>query len=605
MAPRTPHVHHTTGPTRPTSPSGPAGPGGATSQSSPGGAAAGPPPVPPVRSGWGRWSQAWTRQAHILAGRTDLTVTVAPGAGHGSPACFFPARAAIEVDADLIGDPTVTDPRRPGHKKTVPTAYGALVHEAAHARASHWTSPPGTPPVLTLVADLLEESRAENRQRRSRPRDKQWLRHAVTQIIDTNDAPTDTHFNAAYAAGLLLARVDARILTSADVTKVRAAVTRVLGRPRLRKLRTIWRAALATGDTDGAAMHAHARDWCAVLGIDPDQQPAIPDPNAGTSTRIAEAIAAVLDAIAGRIPSPGPSEPDPPGSPNSPFPSPPPSTRDSGTGHSGSRRSGTGDSGLGHPGASVTVSPIPARWTPRSPRPAEQQAAGQLAALLRRARTREPVRTPIATVVPPGRLNARAAVTAAAQASAGALPTAQPWRRTVQRPAPEPELKIAVLIDVSGTMRAFAPPMSSAAWILAHAAVRVHAASTTIAFGRAVTVLTAPGQRPTHVHDLQATDNAHRFNDAVAVADRLLGLTTPGAARLLVLVSDGLLHGNGIPEAQATLTQLLHAGCAVLVLTPDTDRIHTYPGPTTIRVADPADCAALIGRAAAQALTRR
>ena len=116
---------------------------------------------------WLRWSAAWTTQARVLTGRSDLTVTVAPGAGDGAPACHIPALAAIEVDATLIGDPDVADPRRPGHKKKVPAAYGALVHEAAHAVHSRWNPPAGTAPILaaahTGFVSVWDSTRASTR----------------------------------------------------------------------------------------------------------------------------------------------------------------------------------------------------------------------------------------------------------------------------------------------------------------------------------------------------------------------------------------------------------------------------------------------------------
>src|SRR2546421_12279293 len=108
-----------------------------------------PAAVPaPADPAWARWSTAWTRQIKTLTGRGDLTVTVAPGAGRGAPACHIPALNSIEVDAALIGDPTIADPRRPGHKTMVPAAYGALVHEAPHAVHSRWRKPAGTAPVV-------------------------------------------------------------------------------------------------------------------------------------------------------------------------------------------------------------------------------------------------------------------------------------------------------------------------------------------------------------------------------------------------------------------------------------------------------------------------
>jgi hypothetical protein len=43
-----------------------------------------------------------TAQVPAIADRADLTVTVAPGAGRGAPACFLSASAEIEVNADHL-----------------------------------------------------------------------------------------------------------------------------------------------------------------------------------------------------------------------------------------------------------------------------------------------------------------------------------------------------------------------------------------------------------------------------------------------------------------------------------------------------------------------
>ncbi len=191
-----------------------------------------PPTTVAAPGEWTAWSRAWTKHVPTLTGRTDLTVLVAPGAGGGAPACYYPRQRRIEVDAQYVGaHPDIANPNRAGHKKLVPTGYGLLVHEAGHAVHSRWQAPPGTPPVVARVADLLEESRAEGRHRGRRRMDRRWLRHTVTTLLDPGDAPVDDAWHAGTLAALLLARVDARILTSKDVAAVRGAVTTLLGRP--------------------------------------------------------------------------------------------------------------------------------------------------------------------------------------------------------------------------------------------------------------------------------------------------------------------------------------------------------------------------------------
>lgn len=570
MAASTGHVHHA-----------PAPPATPTAPSAPTAAGAGVDPR------WNAWSIAWTKQIAILTGRAGVTVTVAPGAGHGAPACYIPSLDAVEVDAAIIGDPTVTNPLRASHKKDVPGPYGALVHEAAHAVHSLWTDPPGTPPVVSHIAAMLEESRAELGHRRRRPRDRQWIRACVNTIVDPTAAPTDTTFNAAYAAGLLLARVDTRILKPADVRPLRAAVTTALGRPLLRRLRRIWLEAHTVADTDATAMIALAHRWCRIVGIDPDAAPEIPDPSTGAGHLVADAIAGTLAGIAGSPPPGGwPSEPgdddeEPdPTAPPAPEPPTPPTLAPGSPGH----------------GPAAT-------WTGRAPREAEFQAARRLAAALSRARTREPIMVREDMAAPPGRLRTRAAMAAAAQRATGSVPTALPWQRTTRRPAPAPLLKIAVLVDVSGSMHAFAEPLSSAAWILGQAAHKAGAETTTIAVGARATVVIPPGRRPTAVPKLQANAGTECFDVAVAVADKLLDLRTPGAARLLVVVSDGLFYDNGFDNAQRTIDRIVAAGCSVLWLAPAEQHTHTYTGVTTIEVGNPADAITLIGRAATKALT--
>ncbi|GIM90101.1 vWA domain-containing protein [Paractinoplanes toevensis] len=554
------------------------------------------PPDPTATAGsavadprWHRWSAAWTKQIAVLTGRTDVTVTVAPGLGHGAPACYIPSQHRVEVDATIIGDPEITDPARPGHKKDVPAPYGALVHEAAHAMHSRWTDPPGTAPILSHIAGMLEESRAELGHRRRRPRDRQWLRACVRTIVDPSSAPTDTAFNAAYAAGLLLARVDTGILKPADVRPLRAAATRVLGKRLLRKLRTLWREAHTVADDDAPAMIDLARRWCIALGIDPDAAPQIPAPGSGTGTgtgtSIAGAITAVLAAVVDLPPlppggEPGSGEPDDEDAASPPAPDP------------------------------ATLPPVPkflgdgpqAEWTSRTPRPAELRAARVLAGALRRAQAREPIMMRHDAALPPGRLRARAAIAGEAQAAAGAVPTALPWQRTIRQQAPAPELKVAVLVDVSGSMRSFVDPLSSAAWILGTAAHKAGARSTTIAVGGRATVVIAPGQRPGTVSKLKADAQAECFDVAVGVAHNLLDLRTAGTARLLVVVSDGLFYRNGYDHAQRTIDWLTATGCKVLWLAPADQSTHTYTRVTTIEVKDPIDAIALIGKAATRAL---
>ncbi|MFI7208467.1 VWA domain-containing protein [Micromonospora aurantiaca (nom. illeg.)] len=508
---------------------------------------------------WSAWSDAWTRHIPVLTGRTDLTVTVAPGAGGGAPACFYPDARRIEVDATHIGAPDITDPRRAGHKRLVPTAYGLLVHEAAHAVHSLWTTPDGTPPVVAAVADLLEESRAENRQRGRRRADRRWLRHTVTTLLDPADAPVDDAWHAAHLAGLLLARVDARIITAKDIKGVRAAVTSVLGRTKLRQLRDIWREAHAVDDTDATTMIDLAWRWCRILDINPHQQPQPPQPDRGAfAGQLAQALADYLAHAVGLTPAEY-------------------AAQQINTRHG-----------------------VPASWTRRDPTDAERAAARTLAARLRRARTHSPEPDTRPSPIPPGRLRTRHAITAKAQIAAGSMPTATPWQRRAQVPPPKPHLHLAVLVDTSASMRSYAAPMSSAGWILAHAARTNQATTTMIGFGSRATLLVPPRQHPAYVLQMRAAGGTTAFIDAVKLADQLLSLRQSGRLRMLAVVSDGDLPD--IAPAQRLIATLHQAGCAVLWLRPADLAGHTFTHTTTLQVADPVQAVDAIADAAVTAL---
>jgi Mg-chelatase subunit ChlD len=522
----------------------------------------GTPPAP-ADDDWYDWSAAWTRHVPLLTGRTDLTVLVAPGAAGTAPECFYPDLNRIEVDATYIADsPDVADPAKARHKRIVPTGYGLLVHGAAHAAHSHWTTPPGTPPILADVADMLEESRAEGRQRGRRRGDRRWLRHIVTTLVAPDDAAVDDTWHAGQLAGLLLARVDARIVTSKDVRAVRAAVTGVLGRKRLRQLRDIWRDAHTCDDTDADTMIALARRWCQVLGIDPDQQYDTPVPDVGQFPgRLAAALTDYLAAAAGVTPV--------------------------------------------EYSASVLAhrhSP-PSGWDRTDPTEQEKRAARDLANRLRQARTQhpEPGRRPSA--IPPGRLRTRQAITAEAQTAAGQLPTAAPWQQRAQLPPEKPRLHLAILVDLSGSMDHYTEAMSSAAWIFANAARRTEATTTTIGFGDRTNVLVPPRTYPKQVLHMRTGLATATFPEAVKVADQLLDLRHGRTLRMVAVVSDGYL--DDIPAGQRLVTTLHRAGCAAgEPIDPDQIWGNTFTHATTLTVTDPVEAIAAIADAAVTALAQ-
>ena len=289
-----------------------------------------------------------------------------------------------------------------------------------------------------------------------------------------------------------------------------------------------------------------ARRWCSLLGINPDTDPQPPTPDPGL---FAGALAAAITDY-----------------------------------QAAAHTSSVAD----YRAATIaTTHRAPATWTRRDPTDTERRAARHLAARLATAHTTpEPATRP--TTTPPGRLRTRHALTAQAQIDAGSIPTATPWQRRTHQPPPRPRLHLAVLVDVSGSMADYTKPMSSAAWILAHAAGHTHATTTTIAFGPTVTLLTPPNSRPDHVLDINVAGGTDTFTQAIKLADELLHLRRPDTTRLLCVVSDGYLADRD--AAQKLLSTLHHTGCRTLWLEPAGHSAPPFADTTTLVRRRPGRC---------------
>ncbi|SFO05005.1 VWA domain-containing protein [Amycolatopsis rubida] len=571
--------------------------------------AAAPTAVFPAAPGWLDLSAAFGDEVPAIADRDDLVVTVAPGAGHGAPACFFPDLATIEVDGTHLDkgvDPATVAPHRVGDRRRYRTAWGLLTHECGHAKHSAWRAPDGAPPGAVAAADLLEETRMEAAQVRRRPGDRYWLRASATNLIlaDTraNDpaaAPQMTAQDAARSAALLLARVDAGILTSREVARVARAVRDVIGNGTLAKLRTIWRAAHATADDDGTRMIELGRRWCETIGADPDQPPDTPnaDPTAngnGAPSPLAAAITSAAAAIARAVAAES--------APTDPVTQ----AMEARAADEKARRQAqdTANTVFGGAGTGYDPAARHIRGT-RAPSAAEHTAARHLARALTTAGHRD--RTPAKTrsTVPPGRLRMRGAMTADAQRAAGAIPTAEPFTRTTRAAVPAPPLRLGVICDVTGSMRAFTDPAASAAWILAHAAryTAVPAVTATVTFGSgSVTSITRPGSSPAKVTEFDTGFGCHTIDTAISALDGALDLSRPTAARLLVIISDGNFETEYRAEGQKMLDRLRGSGCAVLWLAPGKPGTEPMNGATVHALTDPAVTARAIGQAATAAL---
>lgn len=249
---------------------------------------------------WHKVSAEFTENIDdLVEGRTDLIVTVGPGAAGREAAYMQSASGEIRVDSERIA----VDPDRWAES---PVLRGRVIHEAAHASHSLWDDelPVGTDPKTLNTAMALEESRVELRQVTRRPQDRDDLaanartnleraaaviqtrregldrgfaevEKARQRAIDLGRLADFPHFpsvgsvldpaEAANVAALVLARADAGILSAEETSEVREEVLKAIGPDMLGQLERVWREAHKAGDRDQAAMLRAGARWRTVL----------------------------------------------------------------------------------------------------------------------------------------------------------------------------------------------------------------------------------------------------------------------------------------------------------------------------------------------------
>lgn len=560
-----------------------------------------------AEAAWLAVSGALTDAIGDICSREDLIVRAVAETGAGAPAMFTPATATVEVSRAVFGpiDPESIRPHLPGDRYRYPAAWGGLIHEAAHADHSTWTPSdvPRSPSNAVAAAVLLEESRIEAAHLAHRPQDRLWLRAGTTSVVwpELSTTGITGRAAAAQAAALVLARVDAGILTEDETHPMREAIEQVLGADVLAELQDLWCAAHTLADHDRAAMLELGQAWCRVIGQDPAEPAAygsrcspstatpgaMPDGSASTGNPTSAAIGAAATSIGAVVAADVVSS-------------------TAGPAQAAHREAETHVRIVkGTRAAKKVFGRDLSRTRTRPPTPAERGAAATLAKQLRAAAFRDRAVTKTAAELPPGRLRMRAAMARDAQRAAGAIPTAKPFSAVQRRTVDQPPLRVGIAVDTSGSMICAERPLASAAWIIATAIAAADPASVsaTIGFGHGrLKAFTKPGQAPAAVPIFKADGGDERFCEAVDALDAVLGLTAPGSARLLVVVSDGQYFSDEKANGAKRVKALTDSGCAVLWLTL-TGHSLVIPGATEVVVSNPATAAAEIGHAAVKALT--
>ena len=547
-----------------------------------------------------------------FAERSDIVTFIGEGAGHGSPACYVPAIAEMEVNVELaFGEGTnpifVDDLTQRKVQFDHPVAVGAVMHEAFHAKHSTLDLLLGISkikdPFIRLLVTMFEETRIESRAVDALPKNRSFLRACALRLV-LGDLKDDEDFAARGIQSfsqlmlLSLARVDAGVLDEWDVEVIHDAAVKLFGEDVLAKLRSVWvRAQAHDNDKDCSKQIPLAEEWVKILedaGQDPSADGEIPD-----------WLKELLEAMVGAG-QPGDGE-DGEGKGEGSGKGTPGDGSGKGSGKGGSILEAMAEDtelDAQHEANSQAVQEVrdakaeamaeamaeakehaaesgnvfgrgtgPAGFhtssrliEERQPTAKERAAAVALSKQLEKARYRDRVVTKHSSFVPPGRLNARKAVAAAEQRSRGAEVTVETWARKQRKHTEDPTLTVAVMVDISGSMGMAMEPMASTAWILPEATRRVQGKCAMVYYGNDVFPVLKPGQHHKQVKVYNAPDGTERFDKAFKAIDGTLNLLNSTGARLLVIVSDLYYQPHEVEAVHKWTRRCREAGVAVVIV---------------------------------------
>lgn len=478
------------------------------------------------------------------------------------------------------------------------------------------------------VAMWLEETRIENRAVKAMPLNRSFLRASALRLV-IGDLKEDTDFTAqgiqAFSQLILLtlARVDAGVLEPGDVTVIQEAFEELFDAPTQETLRSVWlRGQKHNVDTNGKVLIDLAEEWVKALedaGHDPKAESELPDwlkellkslmgegepgegepqegegegspqdgegePGEGSESKDGEAKSAADHEDGGDR---GEAEVhDKPGKNGLEDMADRAETKAVAEGNSqqiqevmdkiAEAKSAAAAEAADHadeaatvfgrgtgPGGGHTSSRLQEQ---RAPKTSERVAAVTLAKQLERARYRDRVVVKRSSVVPPGRLNARKALAGAEQRSRGVEVTAEAWKRKQRFHTEDPELKVGMLVDISGSMGGAMEPMASAAWIMSEAVRRVQGKVGMVYYGNSVFPVLKPGQHLDKVNVYTAPDGTEKFDQAFRALNGAMHLLDDNGARLLVVVSDLYYTGWEGERTVYWMKRCREAGVAVIVI---------------------------------------
>jgi hypothetical protein len=577
--------------------------------------------------------------ANKAARRTDITVVVGKDAGFGAPAAFVPALAELHVNPEVVpmGDPDKVDVHDALWRAEHSAATGAIFHEAAHAAHTRWDHKElvghyGATPKMIDVIVTLEEPRIEANMVRTRPESRSFLRSCGMEIVGRDFHFGDTPYAAAAAAGLLLARVDAKVLSKAEAAPFRREIVAVLGEDVLARLEPLWQRFLRLHDTDYEGMVQVAREWLDVLGEDADD----------TEGMVGESMTSDGEG------EPGEGEGEGEGS----------GKGESGEGEGEGSGEGSGSLDDKIKGKAREVETVADRehvteraserskraraereadgerrkagkgphteafgtgkhgYTPegfahlshtRQPAAEERRAARRLASALERIDYRDRAVSKVTSALPPGRLRGRAAVQDAAARAAGRESEAELWTGKRRQRVDSTPLSIGFMVDISGSMSSAMEPLASTQWVVSTAGAHIDAKVASVHFGDKVHGVTPAGVKERGVRVFGPWDGSEAFRDGALAIDAELNLLDGRGARLLFVASDGVFVVDSDADYARSFVPLAQRkGVAVIFLDFTGHMSFGSYGAQVVNCQrmSPVEVAQVVGKAAAKELAR-
>jgi hypothetical protein len=354
----------------------------------------------------------------------------------------------------------------------------------------------------------------------------------------------------------VLGRIDAGdMIDNDDTRRVQQLIENQIGAGLLTELRNIWVQFLKCDDDATEEMLELGRRWYELTKDDPDEKP---DDGGAIGQELADALDDLADAIAQEMDNAdglkemleklGEAIRESDKEMEARFKARS-DARNVFHGHSAGMPAGTYHAFQG--------------W--RDPTLDERSLARRTAQEILEAYMREKTLMPHMAVLPPGRLNARQAMTRQAQKAQGMYPTATPFKTVKRKANPSPPLDVGIVVDTSYSQSAAVTASAKGAYALAQAVKIIPDGRVAMAtFGDMALKILGPYDQLKGVPVLKDGGGTGHFRQAVRSIDGEMNFLRKGAARLLVVVTDGYLNPPEFEGRDDILKRLLKNGAHIL-----------------------------------------